>query len=95
MRSTRNPYPPGTHEHRLWATWNEAYLMQPPCSLLYDSESRLRGLVRRSTALTNQLDDPDLAAAFRQLILDLEAEADRLEAIAEHAHIEVVIHRGR
>jgi hypothetical protein len=90
-----NPYPPGSHEHELWAAWHEAYLMQPPCSLLYESESHLRGLVRRFAALTNQLDDRELAAAFRQLILELEAEAGLLEQIADRAYIEIVVHRGR
>jgi hypothetical protein len=90
-----NPHPLGSHEHRRWVAWHEAYLMQPTWALLYDSENYLRGLIRRFTTRTNQLDDPDLTHQFRQLLLELEAEADLLEQIAEHAHIEVVIHRDR
>jgi hypothetical protein len=93
MSRSTNPDPPDSAEHWLWEQWHEAYLAQPPDALLYDAESHLRGLVRRFTALGYRLADPTVARDLRHLILELEAEADRLEELADRTHARLMVRR--
>jgi hypothetical protein len=90
MGTGRNPYPANSHNHKLWEDWNDRFFDQAISSQVLHSEGNVRDLIRRLARLGSQIDDPSLKREVQALTIELEEEANLLEGIAEHAHIEIV-----
>jgi hypothetical protein len=90
MGTGRNPYPANSHNHKLWEDWNDRFFDQAISSQVLHSEGNVRDLIRRLARLGSQIDDPSLKREVQALTIELEEEANLLERIAEHAHIEIV-----
>jgi hypothetical protein len=85
-----NPYPPSSAEARFWADWARAFSRQPLPLQLASVESSLRHVQGRLRCLRDQLADGALKDEFAPLLVQLEAEANLLEEMGEHAMTGVV-----
>jgi hypothetical protein len=84
----RNPYSPGTQHHHLWEEWNDQFFDQPIHGQLYQVESELHLIIKRLTLLCNRLTDPTIKREMRNHIIQLEAEANQIGKMAEHARVD-------
>jgi hypothetical protein len=82
---------PDDHHQALAAyrtRWEATILTLPPCMQLWSVESELRLILRRLVRLRQRLRDPTLNANLGRLLLEIEAQIELIEAMAEHSHAE-------